>query len=845
MIPTFVFGFLGVQVLKWRYTDTSVRLNVVQTKADERQNFIRILIAIGIISVFILFFLSVAYFVLVIVWTSISAPDITSAIVVPSGQMSAAFSIDRDENYIPAAIVTSSQDGLYSMGWLHASERYYQMDLNRRSARGNLSSLLGAKAEQHDIFYRTLGFGVAAQNTYDSLSDPSKAKLAAYVAGVNDYMKASPVVLPHELRTWGYGYETWSALDTIAVLKMYQWVNSGNYFHELTRLRLLVDKGFTPAQAKAFDPPYPLDTSAFSSFAPTELEESTVNIEGNMAAENSSIAFEEVRVAELKASLGSNSSTAIDVNSLEDLHFGWDPNYLSSGNRHKGSSLSLMTFKETTGSNQYPLGGASIKGHLSAPTEYMIMQVDDVAAKKTANGQTIPGIPGFWNGRNQFGAWNVVPMGGDNTDIFVLKESVAGVSYIHNGAVVVYTSRTETLATGKTITVKESLYGPIINSAIQNAPGLGAPLALKWTGHFNDSTIDWLLNSWTTTTPEEFTDLTVSSLNCPPSSVAYTSLASFPTFIQAGRVPIRANGHTGLFPVQGNGTYDWSAWGTVFNIARWPNTKFFVIGGGRLAGRGYRHKVGLDFEDEFTSKRLHSLLADLVAKGKTITYENFQTIMNDRYDALYSSFLPFIKTLPDSAAKTVLTEWNGICDGLLSQCGLWKAWYWELTKLGENANVGVRYWDKPRFILAALQSNDAVCGTGGCVAFANAALQTVFLAGYSATKPVTFKHHLLEGTAWDCLCNRYSSIGGSSHSVAPAVDSDPTRSEVRQACTYRQINDWNAKTGGFTWGIPLGNSGWQWLRYYMYDSYMTTWANNGWMSMSFTTKKTSSQRVGK
>src|SRR5690606_1614169 len=110
-----------------------------------------------------------------------------------------------------------------------------------------------------------------------------------------------------EQRVHNYEYEKWTVYDSIAILKLYEWTQSGNFQNELNRYRLLTTKDLTAQRVKELDPPYPND--AFSSFTPQELDEPQETIEPNLAAENISIAMEEDHLAEMEKILNTAKVT--------------------------------------------------------------------------------------------------------------------------------------------------------------------------------------------------------------------------------------------------------------------------------------------------------------------------------------------------------------------------------------------------------------------------------------------------------------------------------------------------------------------------------------------------------
>jgi penicillin G amidase len=124
----------------------------------------------------------------------------------------------------------------HGLGFVHALDRYYQMDLNKRIANGALCELMGPEFLSSDRFFKTMGFSTNAKSIYDSLDSSTKDLLDAYVTGINDYIDTNPKQT-FEMRVYAYAYVKWTVYDSIAVLKLYQYRNSGNIYQELLRFR--------------------------------------------------------------------------------------------------------------------------------------------------------------------------------------------------------------------------------------------------------------------------------------------------------------------------------------------------------------------------------------------------------------------------------------------------------------------------------------------------------------------------------------------------------------------------------------------------------------------------------
>ena len=101
--------------------------------------------------------------------------------------------ITREANGIAHVFAFNKHDALFLNGWLHAQDRLWEMDTNRRTAEGTLAELLGVAALPTDIQLRTLGLGRAADATLPTVSDSAKAALQAYTDGVNAYASTHPL----------------------------------------------------------------------------------------------------------------------------------------------------------------------------------------------------------------------------------------------------------------------------------------------------------------------------------------------------------------------------------------------------------------------------------------------------------------------------------------------------------------------------------------------------------------------------------------------------------------------------------------------------------------------------
>ena len=124
----------------------------------------------------------------------------------------------RDEWGIPHIRARTEADAHFALGVVHAQDRLFQMELNRRRALGRAAEWLGKEAAEGDLLCRRLGMEAACRRDYAALGAPARAMLIAYSAGVNAFLAADPA-LPPEYALLDATPEAWEPWHCIAVMR--------------------------------------------------------------------------------------------------------------------------------------------------------------------------------------------------------------------------------------------------------------------------------------------------------------------------------------------------------------------------------------------------------------------------------------------------------------------------------------------------------------------------------------------------------------------------------------------------------------------------------------------------
>src|SRR6185295_13385642 len=166
---------------------------------------------------------AVLLFVLVCLFSSIARGQQTA---VQTKGIKDKITIYRDDRGIPYIEAQNDEDLYFAQGYATAADRLWQMDLFRRTVRGELSEVLGVGpnniAIDQDKLHRTYGFTQAAEAELAAASPRTRAVLEAYARGVNAYAASlDPKSMPPEFQILQYSFRPWTPVDSLAVVKIF------------------------------------------------------------------------------------------------------------------------------------------------------------------------------------------------------------------------------------------------------------------------------------------------------------------------------------------------------------------------------------------------------------------------------------------------------------------------------------------------------------------------------------------------------------------------------------------------------------------------------------------------
>ena len=713
--------------------------------------------------------------------------------------------IVRDRNAVPHIIAGSIEDASFALGFVHAQDRFWQMELMRRAGQGRLSEILppaivGDGVVATDRTMRGLGVYRHAVDSFGALSPATRGILEAYAAGVNAWLGdhghqfGLELTLVKLLSGGRYVPEPWSPADSIVWTKLMALTLDGNWRSELLRLDLLRRLG--EDGLKVF-----LDT-------PGESRDATL-------------------------SLATQALNGIDLRRL----------YRETDNDYT---------RKREASNEWVLSGAhTVSGkpllandpHLDLTFPGIWYLAHLVGPGFDITGASAPGVPAIVLGHNASIGWGATTTNLDSQDLFIERVDPTDPNrYLTPDGARPFNTYDETInvAWGEPVKLhlRETRHGAVIDDFIsrndQRVPA-GHVLALQATALDSaDTTMEALIRLGLAQNWDDFLAAGRKVVS-PMQNLVYADTAGNIGLMAPARVPIRRKGD-GSMPQPGwTGEYDWAGFVPFDELPRVfnPSSGIIVNANARLVPDDYRHFISRDWGAPYRQRRANAMLREV---ERHPVYGMIQ-IQADNLSPDAAEILPILLAAKPRNARAaqvydMMSRWNRFMLASRPEPLIYNAWLMELQRglladeLGPDLFQSV---DRPEvpFLVRVLRDRPKWCDDIGtskvetCDDVIAAALERALDGIARRQGPqietwqwgrehlAAYKHPLFDRIPLlrDLASVRFPADGGATtlNRAEPAYYG-PAPFEAALGATYRGVYDFSDLANS-RFAIPLGQSG--------------------------------------
>jgi penicillin amidase len=536
-------------------------------------------------------------------------------------------SIDRDKWGIPQIAASCRADLFFAQGFVHAQDRLWQLEINRRVAKGELSELLGPLALDTDRLTRTLGFRELAKQTWENTSDKVRDDVVAYTAGVNAYL-ANEHPLPIEFQLLRHKPEPWEPLDSASFGRLMMWTLSHGWAGELTRARVLDKVG--PELAAELEPIYPSNNPVT---LPHGIDFNRLEVDGMMTAAAGP--------------------------------------YLSRGLEGSGRGSNGWVISATKSASGHAILCNDVHLPMSTPSLWYFTRLQQVDTGQNSSsldiaGASLPGLPYILIGHNPSVAWGATLSYIDCEDLFIERfHPEYPTQYLVDDDWIEAAVREEVVKIkGEADHIEQVIttrHGPVISSFIDEVE---VGLALQSTALMPEAGFEGIARLGEARCWDDFV-AAVRRVESPSLNFIYADIEDNTGYFVSGKIPVRSKGQ-GLVPTDGRLTdNDWRGYIPFEEMPHSLNPKdgYLVTANNRITDDRYPHYLGSLWMNGYRARRI----TEMITERKLISVEDCKQIQMDLESLPGKELIKLLSEIEATSndaqlALTLLRQWDGRLD---------------------------------------------------------------------------------------------------------------------------------------------------------------------------------------
>ncbi len=452
--------------------------------------------------------------------------------------------IHFDDYGVPNIIAKNEEDAYFTLGYVHARDRLWQMDLTRRVAQGRLSEIFGTKTLDFDRLFRTIGIHRFCYNWYNNISPKSKQILDTYSAGVNRFIEDNYNNMPVEFDALDYRPEPWKPEHSLMLARMMGWDLNIAWYTDY-----ILGEVINAAGIEKVSEIFP-DTNITIYKKPEPVDDST-----------------ETKEKEQTGSVSHLSSIAVLGKGYFRLNESYREFFKINGS-HIGSNSWVV-------SSDRSLSGKPILANdphlaLQAPSRWYEVTVK--GGELDAHGMTLPGVPGIVIGNNRFITWGLTNLMNDDHDFIILnRDSAESRKYIYSNKSYELDSIKEKIYVKDSMEsdyiVRTTIIGPVISDlnirgfAYTESKDLklteGKLMTFRWTGFENS---DDVLSFYRLNISKNWDDFknALKDFCVPAQNFIYADVYGNIGYQVGGKIPIRRTNDPNNFLFPSDQDLEWT-----------------------------------------------------------------------------------------------------------------------------------------------------------------------------------------------------------------------------------------------------------------------------------------------
>jgi penicillin amidase len=574
-----------------------------------------------------------------VLWLTVPSDDQTLRIL----GLTAPVEITLDGNSVPRIRAASDHDAAIALGFIHARDRMFQMELMRRLGSGRLSELAGSVTLGTDKFMRVLGLARLAADDLAAQSPDARALLEAYAIGVNAWIRDRGRFAALEFLLFGEP-EPWRPADSLMWGRLMGLQLSTNYRTELLRQSL---RGKVPQRTlEELWPPHPTALPADAGLIERDGQPPRSGPMTLFAAQEDrrAAAAANALLAAIPAFPApfTGPSTASNEWAV-DGRFSETGAPLLAGDPHLGFEF---------------------------PSLWYLVRID--TPDRVLAGATAPGVPFLVLGRNSRIAWSFTTTGADTQDVYLEPPEARFTSHQERIKV---RGQPDVL-----LSVRETRHGPVISDLTQSTADTPAMAVAMENLQPGDTAATGLLALNRAGTVEA-AGTAAAQITSPVQNLMVADRTKVALFV-TGRVPIRREGD-GWAPVPGkvsaetgpptDDAYGWTGHATGDALPHFvaPSSGRLVNTNESVAPPEFPVFLGRDTFRDWRSQRARTLL-DSAATHST---SDFAAMQVDPVSTYAAALLPTLRVV--TGAPRVLQDWDGAMMENAPQPLIFSAWMQE------------------------------------------------------------------------------------------------------------------------------------------------------------------------